>query len=870
MQPPKWSKFILQKLVDDHLLKAIEGDLNEEFHRNIKDEGLKKAKRLYSVEVLRLCYLYFKETIKNQISTIMLRNYVVTSLRSLGKNKVYSAINITGLAVGIASFLFIYLYVQLELSYDQHFDDGQQIYRLGLERKYPDKTVNWAIAPGALGHGIKDAYPEVENVTRIWPLGFSVESEDKSYYESRIYFVDSTFFDVFSFDFIEGDAINSLTDPHSVVLTTSTAVKYFGNEDAIGKILKINDESFTVTAIVQDVPQNTHFHFDLAVTSNGRRFVERQNDNWINFFTFSTYLKLAKNTDYKALEAKIPDLLDGHLKSSFSSEKEYQEWLEIGNAHRYFLQPLDEIHLTSKLNSELEANGDKSYILIFSGIGLLIIIIGVINFVNLTTARASSRAKEVGVRKSIGSSRSSLIRQFVLESFIITSISVFLAILIALIALPYFNQLVGKTMSMDIFLQPTQMFYGLLFLVLIGLVAGAYPAIYLSSFRPVDVLKGKMLPTHGLSIFRNSLVLFQFVISISLIISTVLIYQQIKFMLDKDLGFNSEKALVINNIDFQLVGRTDLFKAELLTHSQIKSVSFTNSIPGQITNSWVYTPTDDKSISASLSNFNGDKDVIKTWELNLIAGRDFIKLDTGRRNVIMNKTALGLFGWDETSVGNQFTQMSSEDRYTLIGIIDDFHFESLHKEVGPLIFFLSERFHNQAVVRLRGDDLASTIKFIEEKWDEFIPGRALQYSFMDQDFDALYAKESVTGKLALIFCGLAWIIACLGLFGLSIFSANLRAREMSIRKVLGAKGIHVFGLLSSNSIKLIIWALVVSVPLSYFLMTEWLDTFAFRISIPVWIYLAVGAFALSITVITVSWQSIKVSVASPVKNLKVE
>jgi putative ABC transport system permease protein len=715
-----------------------------------------------------------------------------------------------------------------------------------------------------------DNYPEVENFTRIYFQGSTVKYQELSFYEKNLYFVDSTFFDIFSFEFIEGDPLSCLTGSHSMVVTESTAKKYFGNQEALGEILEINNESFTVTAVVKDVPQNTHFHFDMAIASHGRRFIDGLADNWINGFTFYTYLKINDQADPTTLEAKIPELLKEHLKASFSSEKEFDSWLEIGNSHRYFLQPLHDIHLKSKLNTEIEANGDINYILIFSGIGILIIIIGIINFINLTTARASNRAKEVGVRKSIGSTRQGMISQFVLESAILTTISVIIAMIMAYLVLPFFNQLVGQTMSMDLFLEPQQILIILLFIVFIGLVSGGYPALYLSSFKPAEVLKGRTLPSHSLSIFRNSMVLFQFVISISLIISTLLVYRQIKYMLNKDLGFNTEKALVINNIDFQLRRRTEPFKQELLTHSQISSISFTNSIPGQITNSWVYTPSDDQSISASLSNFSGDKDVIEAWGLNLVAGRNFMMSDTTERNIILNKAGMKLLGWDESSLGNQLTPMSSDRKFTLIGIIDDFHFESLHNEVGPLMFFQNERSHNQAVIRLSGTDMANTIKYIEDKWKLFVPGKEMEYSFMDQDFNSLYVKEEVTGKLALIFCGLAWIIACLGLFGLSIFAANQRAREMSIRKVLGASGVHVFGLLSKNALKLIVSSLIIAAPISYFSMSKWLQTFAYRIEIPWWIFIVVGAFALLIAIITISWQSIKVSIVNPTQNLKIE
>jgi putative ABC transport system permease protein len=801
----------------------------------------------------------------------MIKNYFKTAWRNLWKNKTFSFINIFGLAAGIASSLLIFLFVQDELSYDRFHKDAGNIYRVVKDfvnddgSRLPDATTPPALAPA-----MRQEIPEVAAVTRVfpsWGRDFLITYGDKKIIEQNLYRVDSSFFDVFTFPFVKGDRNNVFKNIHSVVLTKSTAKKYFGNEDPMGKILSVDDlGDMMVSGVIKDVPSNSHFHFDFLISV--RTFPGNDLDaNW-GWYNFYTYAKLKPSTSVASLTRKIQDIY----------KRNDKEGINV-----FYTQRLTDIHLSSNLKWELESNSDRLYVYVFSLIGIFIIIIAGINYVNLATAKASVRAKEIGVRKVAGALRSSLVNQFLVESIITCLLASGVAVIIAHLLLPVVNALTLKQLT--VLGNPAVLGYMFLSAVFLGVVAGIFPAIYLSSFKPIIVLKGLKLGEKATLGLRKTLVVVQFTISIVLIIGALIISQQMHFIQSAKLGLNKDQVLIAKNT-FKPQER----RAFLNEISQLPGVKRATTADGVVGGqNWTNGMRLKGSQNSQLINFlSVGYDFTDAMGMQVKEGRGFSAkfpadtmnngipkgpLDQNIGSVLVNETAVKDLGIPEPAVGKQLLWSSDNDTMyyvTIVGVLKDFHFTSLKNQIKPFAFINSPRRQWYFTIKLSTDNMKATLTQLENVWEKFSHERPFEYSFLDETYAKLYQSEARFQKVFISLVVLGIIIACLGLLGLSTFAAQRRVKEIGIRKVLGASAGSIVGLLSRDFLKLVGIALVIAIPIAWFAMTKWLQDFAYRINIHWWVFIAAAAIALLIAFITVSSQAIKAAVTNPAKSLRTE
>ena len=801
----------------------------------------------------------------------MLKNYFKIAFRNLLKNKSYSLVTISSLIVGLTACLIILLFVLNELSYDSHFSKSARIYRIWLERVYPSETVNWAtIAPAELP-GFTSSIPEIEAGTRIVLEKALIRYENKSFVEDRIFYADSTYGKVFDLNLLRGNNKTVLSEPNSAVLSESTAKKYFGDENPVDRQLTMNDTIYlNVTGVMKDMPANTHFHPDILISMSSIGF--HHMDDWGSYFFFHSYVVLRNGANKDDVEKKFGGIAKSNL---FANEPDpdalYTKWISSGNNYVFHLMPLEDIHLHSHLRNELEPNGNESLVYIFLAVAFFILLIACVNFMNLTTARSTSRAKEVGVRKVLGSGRKELIFQFLFESILICGIAILIAFACIEIILPFFDSIIGKSLSLSSLFRYD---YGLLiflFTIALGVLAGSYPAFYLSSFIPAFVLKGVSRSGRKTSTLRNVLVIGQFTISIILIIGTFIIYSQMNFMLKYNVGFNKDNVLQIKDAS-GFSPNFDAFKSELLKNPNIKGVTYSGEAFGNIVSSSTFRLKDNPDLlSINCAMFGVGKDFFNILGLNLISGRDFRESDFSDtlNYVIINQTASEKFGFGKTAAGKKLLTLDGRT-LDIIGVVEDFNFESLKNSIRPMMIIPSLNWFGVMEVKVKGKNLESTIQYVKQTWNNFSPRHPFDYSFMDDDFSALYKSEETTGNIFILFALFAIFIACLGLFGLSSFTAERRTKEIGIRKVLGSSVSGIVVLLSKQFIKLVIISIIISIPLSFFLMKEWLENFAYRTEMKLWIFLIAGLIAFLIAVITVSFQAIKAANANPVKSLRYE
>ncbi|HKI79545.1 MAG TPA: ABC transporter permease [Ignavibacteriaceae bacterium] len=807
----------------------------------------------------------------------MLKNYLHVAIRNIKNSKGISLINIVGLAIGITCCIAIFLYVKNELSYDTFNKKADQIYRVYLNGKINGRVILSASSTAPLGEEMTKELPEVLNYVRVRSFGIPViRYKDKIFSEDKFYLADSTFFDVFTVKFLEGDPSTALTKPNTVVITKEMAEKYFGSEDPIGKILNADKKrDYIVTGVVEKFPANSHFHFDFLGSLS--TYEDSRNPFWLSN-NYYTYLLLSKGTDVKVLQEKINSVVRKFVAPQVQTVAgiSLSQFLAAGNKYDFELQPLKSIHLHSHLEGEVEPNSDINYIYIFSAIGLAILLIACINFMNLSTAKSEKRAKEVGIRKTLGSNKGQLIKQFIVESILMSCISVVLAIGLLEILLPVFNNVSGKNIS-PAFLENFHTIPLLIcFAIVVGLIAGIYPAFILSAFNPVDVLKSKTKRSGKGSGLRSGLVIFQFAISIILIISTFIIYNQLNFIRDKNLGFNKDHILVIKRTD-DLGSKSLVFQQELKNNPDIKLTSASNTIPGkELSNSSYKLKGASSNDLQLLWQLYTDYNFAKTYQLKLLKGRYFSKdHPSDTLAVVLNEAAVKAFNL-KNPIGKEIIKFgASQDDYLLykiIGVVKNFNFQSLHQSIRPLVMvmFSSDYYGRFISVRMTSADYTGTISLIQKTWKKFAGGEALSYNFFDSQWSALYFSEQKTGQLATTFSILAIFIACLGLLGLAAFVAEQRTKEIGIRKVLGASISEIIVLLSKDFIKWVLIANIIAWPVAYYFMNNWLKDFAYRISIPWWIFPASGIIAFIIALVTVSSQTLKASVSNPVNALKYE
>jgi len=810
----------------------------------------------------------------------MFKNHLKAALRNMRLHKGLSFITVFGFAAGLACCILITLFTIDQLGFDRHHAKADRIYRVGITASLNNKTFQGPISCAPLAEAMKREIPEVEAITRfVSGIGGApvVRYRDKVFSEERYYWADPSFFDVFSTPFIKGDPRTALSQTNSVVLTRSMARKYFGGEDPIGKTINTdNRRDLLVTGVVQDVPRQAHFHYDflgsLAVFESSR------STSWIGN-NFYTYLVLRPGASALAVEDKLQELVRRHAGPQFEQMlgAGWDQLLKSGAQYKYFLQPLTAIHLHSHLDYELEANGDISTVYLFSLVAFGVFLLACVNFVNLTTARAATRSREIGIRKAIGSGRAQLIRQFLFESSLTSFLAIILALALAVLLHPFFNRLAGANSEIAVKGNPWLPPILLALLILSGLGAGAYPAFYLSSFRPAQVLKGQPGGIKGKSFVRSLLVIFQFTISIALIIGTLVINRQMHYAQSKKLGFNKEQVLVVKKTD-DLGKQAYAFKKELLDNPDIVAVSNSANLMGDPTfGDSIYTvPGSSGAAQNILWTMYADEDFTRTFGIQMASGRFFEKdRQNDLQGVVLNETAVRLLGLTDP-VGKQLVTMSGQGNklvtISILGVMKDFHFQSLHEEIRPLAFhWLGPDGSGKMVsVRFRTVAIPALLRTVENTWRRLAKGQAFEFEFFDDRFAAIYNSEQNTARLLAAFSLLAIAIACLGLLGLATFATQQRTKEIGIRKVLGASVLSLSRLLSNEFLKLVLLANLIAWPLAYWVMNRWLRSFAYRASLGIDLFLLSGLLAVCIALLTVSYQSIRAARANPVNSLRNE
>jgi putative ABC transport system permease protein len=808
----------------------------------------------------------------------MFKNYFKIALRTLWKSKGFSAINIIGLAIGLATCLLIMLFVHDELSYDRYNKKADRIYRVDGDIKFGGNHFILAVAPDPLGPTLKKDFPQVEQFTRFRVNGgLLIKKGNENVQEEHVVFADSTLFDVFTLPMLDGSPATALQLPNTVVITETMARKYFNTTQAAGKTFIINNRhNYTVTGVIKDIPAQSHFNFDFFVSMS--TLAESRNNNWVSN-NFNTYIVLKEGADPKKLEAQFDALVEKYVGPQIMAlmSIDLDEFKKSGNYDRLLLTPLTSIHLHSDKVAELGANSSIQYVYIFSAIAFFILLIACVNFMNLSTARSSNRAREVGVRKVLGSLKYSLVNQFLTESILISFIALVLALVLAFIMLPYFNQLSAKNIKLNVLASPWLLPVLLMLVLITGLLAGSYPAFYLSSFKPIQVIKGKLAAGFKTSRLRSGLVVFQFAISIILIIATMVIYKQLHFIQSHKPGFNRDQVMVIHN-STPLGNKAKVFREEVIKLRGVDNATLTGYLP---TNGWrndnpVFAdPTLDQKRAVSMQTWDVDEQYIPTLGMELVAGRNFSKdFPTDSSGIIINEAALRLLGFTDP-IGKPLyfmRDLNKKDDVSnlhIIGIVKDFNFSSMRQQVTPLALLLNANNGNMAL-RLSSTNLHQLVAQIENKYKNMAPGEPFNYSFMNEDFNNLYRTEQRMGVIAISFSALAILIACLGLFGLAAYAAEQRTKEIGIRKVLGATVSHITAMLSKDFLKLVIVAAVIAFPAAWWFMHSWLQDFAYRTSIPWWVFIMAGIVAALIAVVTVSFQTIKAALSNPVKSLRTE
>jgi len=802
----------------------------------------------------------------------MIKNYFKIAIRNIIKHKSFSFINILGLAIGIACSILILLFVTNELSYDKFHEKADRIYRIAVRASIGDTKINQTYSSSITFQKLLEDFPEIENGIKFLRLGrVPVILDKKTFYESRFYAVDSTFYDVFTIPLIQGNPKTVLSNPNTMVVSKNTAIKYFGNTDAVGKVLIADfgpegSIDFKITGVSENVPDNSHFHYDLLVSSAS--FPTYINDPGWSSNNFISYVVLKKGTSKEGVEEKLKEFTRKYM-----GGERFDKWVAQGNFWEYYLQPVTKIHLNSDLNGEFEANGNETYVYIFSVISIIILLIACINFMNLSIAKSSLRAKEVGLRKVVGSSRNKLMRQFLSESVLLSYISLALGIVIVEILLPLYRNLIGRQLEIHYFdnfvVIPSLLAFGLI----VGIISGSYPAFFLSSFKPITVFKGNLGSSKGSSWLKNVLVVFQFTISIFLIIGTLVVYQQLKFFQNQKLGFEKDQVLVVSNPG-SLGNNIIPFKEALRKFSSVMDVSGSNTLPGKgFSNIGFGAEAVDQSFTLNLCVC--DYDFLKTLKLKLAQGRFFSRDFVSDSNAaVLNEKAVELLGWNNP-IGKRINNWAqNRGNFVVIGVIKDYHYESLHHKIRPMALFLSGGYYTNVErcisVRLNSENISGTIKYIENTWNNFAQNMPFEYSFLDEDFDNLYINEKQTRKLFTIFSCLAIFIACLGLFGLVSFIADRKTKEIGIRKVLGASVSGIVTILNKSFIKLVLIANFIAWPAAWYAMNRWLQNFAYRIKLSWWMFVLAALISLMIALITVSSQTVKAALKNPVNSLRYE
>ena len=869
-QPPRWPDKLLEWFCAPHLLEEVMGDLHERFYLRVQRIGEAKARRQYWREMLAYMRPDILRHKKNKYTVIinmdMLKNYFKVAFRNLLGKKFYSIINVLGLAIGLTCCLLIFLYVQHELSYDKFHTQGDRIYRLVTNLITPTETLKAGTTTPPMAATLQADFPEVEKIVRLYNTNFLLEKGDLRFQEDNALMVDSAFFEVFDFKLLQGSPHTALVTPFSIVLTEDVAQKYFGSENPIGQRLRMDGKyDMTVTGVVQNVPENSHITFDVLVSLSTLldKLQPERKGAWANF-SYISYLLLAEHADYKTLESKFPAFLEKYIGKLMDENKMH---------FTLFLEPLQDVYLHS--DRYAAKKGSLTNIYIFSIIAGFILIIACINFMNLTTARATERAKEVGIRKVIGAVKRQLILQFLCESMLLSLGAFVLALLFSELLIPVFNQLSGKLIANSLFDSSANLFTFFLVSIAIGLLAGIYPALVLSNFRPTTILKGRFSSSQKGLLLRKGLVVVQFIISIMLIAGTVIVYLQLDFMQNQKLGFQKDQMLIIDfRGDEAIQKNIETIKHQLKEIPEVLSASASFSLPSK-SNYDAYTTIenpDGEMQEAVMSLTYIDYDFIDQYKISLAAGRNFspeFSTDSTQA-LIINEAAASKLGYTspEEAVGKRFSQWGKEGQ--IIGVVKNYHFYGLQQEINPLTFNLSPEDSRFISLHLQSQQMAETISKIEQQWQHIAPERPFNYFFLDESFDQQYRAETRFEKLFTYFAGLAIFIACLGLLGLISYTVVQRTKEIGIRKVLGATESSIVKLLSKDFLILILMAIIIATPIAWICLKQWLSNFAYRVEVQWWVFALSGGLAVVIALFAISFQTMKAAWMNPVDSLRNE
>lgn len=861
--PARW---ILSITLPDRDRETLSGDFAEIYMRVLQEKGRFYADFWIWGQILKSIPGFVRDSIQG--SSDMIFNYLKTAFRIIKRNKIYSFITIFSLSVGFVSCLLIFLYVLDELSYDRYHVNASRIYRVYEELNMAGQKRRMAITPAPFGPAMKQEFPQVEDAVRFLPGDFGgdkvlISHGDKSYYEDKWFFADESVFKIFSFQLIEGDPEAVLKAPYSVVLSQTKARKIFGNSHPVGQIITLESQyfknDFLVTGVFEDIPRNSHFTFDfLASFASVEKQLGRSLENWFNHMYY-TYLLLQENTHPEELEKKFPTLIKKH------TGEEGQSVIQPR------LQALTSVRLHSHLEDEIQPNSDAAYIIIFVTVAVFILGIAAVNFINLATARSASRAREVGMRKVVGARRSQLLQQFLGEAVLFAVAALILALGLSQLFLPVFNSLADKSLSLAL-LKTWWFPLGLgLAVLLVGGLSGVYPAIYLSRFAPTRVLKGRQGRGPRSGKFRKSLIIFQFTVSIALIILNFGVRGQLHYIRTKKLGFRKNNVVVLPLRDDYIKKQYQTLKSEMLRNARVESVSASSGLPGRISHHWIVNSEGWQSDEGrpTVWVMMVDPDFIPTLGMEILEGRDLSRELTSDKEgaILINESAKSLFGWKKP-LGKRIKTENTEGH--VIGVVQDFHFQSFRQAIEPIILYIYPRHFSYLLIRISGEEIQADLESVRRTWKEIVPNRPFEYFFLDHDFDRFYRAEQRAEKIFSGFALLAVIIALLGLFGLATFTAEQRTKELGIRKVLGASRTGLVRMLSSEFARLVLMANVIAWPLAFYILRRWLQNFVYRAEVSPWVFVQAGCLVLGMTLITVSLQALRAASNDPVKVLRYE
>lgn len=808
----------------------------------------------------------------------MFISFIRIAFRNLTHNKVYSIINIGGLSIGITSFMLITLYVNHEYSYDKFFENSERLYRVGLNYDIDGIHYYTCLNPVPLAFGLKQDFPEIENVTRLYNRYFSggytiVKYQEKQFREDKLFWADSTVFKVLGIELIQGNQKEALRNPNSVVLTTETAYRYFGEDDPIGKTLQFDDGFvYQVTGIAKEFPENSHIHFDLLASIHTNQRLMNHPD-WIDVKNY-VYIILKEGANIKQIENQMQNFQEKYLEPEikYITKLSYREFKEKKNSFDFMFEPVTDIHLKTIFEGDSEPQSNRKQVLIFAFIGVIILLVACINFINLTTAVAAQRAKEVVVRKVVGSSKRLVITQFFVETLVVVCVSFMISLLLVKLFIPLFNDTLNLKLEFSIFKNLFYLPFGFALIISVSFLAGFYPSVLLSSYNSIDILKGKFTKGKNGALTRTTLVVVQNIISILLIIAALVIFTQLDYMKSKKLGINTDNLIVVQRPN-RLKTQVQVFKEIVDENPLVLSSTYSYGAPQMVIESMVYfTKENEKEESFTVERYPTDFDFIDTYGIELVDGRKLDKnISTDSTAVVLTKTAVRVMGIENPLEKEIYYSYEKDVPLKIVGIVKDFHSASLHVPIRPTIIIINrDRPPMYYIVRYKGGFEKETVEFLKSKWEDFLPGEELDYNYLNDHIKTLYKNESRAGVVILIFSLLSVFIASLGLLGMAIYLANGREKEIIIRKVLGAKTTTLFKLMVKDIIKWVLLANIVAWPVGYYLLNEWLQNYSYRIELGISVFLFSGLISLVIALATVSFNIAKVTFINPADGLRYE